>query len=339
MRGCSSSQWGDEGHRKGYCLYKMGCKGPSATFNCPNVRWNDGTSWPVRPATTASAVRSQDFWANASPFYARLPNVPGFGADTTAETVGSACRGRPALTAAHAVGKGVQGALAPPSGTEDAAPAGRRAAAGDRGRPTAAGATAGGRRRGASAGRRDAAEGRRDGLRLIPSPGSRATCGSRPRFGRHGHGGLGVGHDVPRDREDRRGPRSPRGVDLGAADLRRLHDGARDRFRASSRGRDRRDDPPPNAELVRNLIAGSQLVHDHVVHFYHLHALDWVDVTVGAEGRSRADVAPRADRSLTTRTSSPTSFSDVIEHGRRRSPTPASCLCSRAAIGDTRRIG
>jgi hydrogenase large subunit len=37
--------------------------------------------------------------------------------------------------------------------------------------------------------------------------------------------------------------------------------------------------PPPNAELVRNLIAGSQLVHDHVIHFYHLHALDWVDVT------------------------------------------------------------
>ncbi|MGZ6674752.1 MAG: nickel-dependent hydrogenase large subunit, partial [Solirubrobacteraceae bacterium] len=36
--------------------------------------------------------------------------------------------------------------------------------------------------------------------------------------------------------------------------------------------------PPPNAELMRNLIAGSQLVHDHVIHFYHLHALDWVDV-------------------------------------------------------------
>jgi hydrogenase large subunit len=37
--------------------------------------------------------------------------------------------------------------------------------------------------------------------------------------------------------------------------------------------------PPPNAELVRNLVAGSQLVHDHVIHFYHLHALDWVDIT------------------------------------------------------------
>jgi len=35
---------------------------------------------------------------------------------------------------------------------------------------------------------------------------------------------------------------------------------------------------PTNARLVRNLIAGSQFVQDHVIHFYHLHALDWVDV-------------------------------------------------------------
>jgi hydrogenase large subunit len=34
---------------------------------------------------------------------------------------------------------------------------------------------------------------------------------------------------------------------------------------------------PPNARLVRNLIAGAQHIQDHVVHFYHLHALDWVD--------------------------------------------------------------
>jgi Ni,Fe-hydrogenase I large subunit len=37
---------------------------------------------------------------------------------------------------------------------------------------------------------------------------------------------------------------------------------------------------PDNARLVRNLIAGSQFIQDHVIHFYHLHALDWVDVTL-----------------------------------------------------------
>jgi hydrogenase large subunit len=35
---------------------------------------------------------------------------------------------------------------------------------------------------------------------------------------------------------------------------------------------------PPNAELVRNLMFCAQYMQDHVVHFYHLHALDWVDV-------------------------------------------------------------
>jgi Ni,Fe-hydrogenase I large subunit len=36
---------------------------------------------------------------------------------------------------------------------------------------------------------------------------------------------------------------------------------------------------PDNANFVRNLIGASQNVQDHVIHFYHLHALDWVDVT------------------------------------------------------------
>jgi Ni,Fe-hydrogenase I large subunit len=36
--------------------------------------------------------------------------------------------------------------------------------------------------------------------------------------------------------------------------------------------------PPPNARLLRNLIIASQCVQDHVIHFYHLHALDWVDL-------------------------------------------------------------
>ncbi len=35
---------------------------------------------------------------------------------------------------------------------------------------------------------------------------------------------------------------------------------------------------PPNARLIRNLLHGAQFQHDHLVHFYHLHALDWVDI-------------------------------------------------------------
>lgn len=40
-------------------------------------------------------------------------------------------------------------------------------------------------------------------------------------------------------------------------------------------------DIPANARIMRNLVMGAQYIHDHIVHFYHLHALDWVDVTSG----------------------------------------------------------
>jgi len=42
-------QFGDEGHRKGYCLYKLGCKGPETYANCPDILFNDvgGNAWPV----------------------------------------------------------------------------------------------------------------------------------------------------------------------------------------------------------------------------------------------------------------------------------------------------
>jgi Ni,Fe-hydrogenase I large subunit len=42
--------------------------------------------------------------------------------------------------------------------------------------------------------------------------------------------------------------------------------------------------PPPNARFLRNLIMAAQVVQDHVVHFYHLHALDWVDIVSALDG-------------------------------------------------------
>lgn len=50
---------------------------------------------------------------------------------------------------------------------------------------------------------------------------------------------------------------------------------------------------PPNAQLIRNLMSGAQYVHDHVMHFYHLHALDWVDVVsaLKADPKATADLA------------------------------------------------
>jgi hydrogenase small subunit len=42
-------EFGDEGHRKGYCLYKLGCKGPETYANCPTIGFGDTGegNWPV----------------------------------------------------------------------------------------------------------------------------------------------------------------------------------------------------------------------------------------------------------------------------------------------------
>jgi hydrogenase large subunit len=67
---------------------------------------------------------------------------------------------------------------------------------------------------------------------------------------------------------------------------------------------------PPNAQLIRNLMIGAQTVHDHVMHFYHLHALDWVDV-VSALSADPKETAVLAQSLGNWPKSSPGYFSDV----------------------------
>ncbi|HTV50530.1 MAG TPA: nickel-dependent hydrogenase large subunit [Steroidobacteraceae bacterium] len=67
---------------------------------------------------------------------------------------------------------------------------------------------------------------------------------------------------------------------------------------------------PYNAQLVRNLMIAAQYVHDHVMHFYHLHALDWVDV-VSALKADPAATATLAQSLSHWPRSSPGYFADV----------------------------
>ncbi len=69
-------------------------------------------------------------------------------------------------------------------------------------------------------------------------------------------------------------------------------------------------DIPPNANLIRNLMIGAQYVHDHVMHFYHLHALDWVDV-VSALKADPKETARLAQSISSYAKSSPGYFADV----------------------------
>ncbi|NIR44747.1 MAG: nickel-dependent hydrogenase large subunit [Gemmatimonadetes bacterium] len=70
--------------------------------------------------------------------------------------------------------------------------------------------------------------------------------------------------------------------------------------------------PPANARLLRNLIMASQMVQDHVVHFYHLHALDWVDI-VSALSADPAATARLAQSISDWPLSSATYFAGVRE--------------------------
>jgi hydrogenase large subunit len=67
---------------------------------------------------------------------------------------------------------------------------------------------------------------------------------------------------------------------------------------------------PANAQLIRNLMIGAQFVHDHVMHFYHLHALDWVDVVSALKADPKATSALAQSISAYAR-SSPGYFADA----------------------------
>ena len=61
--------WGDAGHRQGWCLYEMGCRGPESHSNCNQVMWNEGTNWPIGAGHPCIGCVEPHFWDNLSPFY------------------------------------------------------------------------------------------------------------------------------------------------------------------------------------------------------------------------------------------------------------------------------
>jgi hydrogenase small subunit len=108
-------EWGDEGSRKGWCLYHMGCKGPISYHNCPTQRWNEGTSWPVGAGHGCIACANPNFWA--LPAYETVPifdeqNPPGTFPWQPEETTGVSPATAGAIGAAAGVAVGVAGTVA-----------------------------------------------------------------------------------------------------------------------------------------------------------------------------------------------------------------------------------
>ncbi|MDR1293455.1 MAG: hydrogenase small subunit [Bifidobacteriaceae bacterium] len=78
----------DEAARNGWCLYEVGCKGPSTFSACPVFQWNLHTSWPIGAGHPCIGCTEKDFFDRFTPFYQVLPNVRGFGVEATAEKIG-----------------------------------------------------------------------------------------------------------------------------------------------------------------------------------------------------------------------------------------------------------
>ncbi len=65
-------EFGSEEAALGYCLYKLGCKGPETYNNCPTVKFHGGTSWPIQAGHPCIGCSQPDFWDKMSPFYEQL---------------------------------------------------------------------------------------------------------------------------------------------------------------------------------------------------------------------------------------------------------------------------
>jgi hydrogenase small subunit len=98
----------DENAKRGYCLYKVGCRGPVTYNACGVMRWNNGVSFPIQSGHGCIGCSEANFWDNG-PFYQHLPSFPGFGIETTADQIGLGLGAATAIgIGAHAVATNVR---------------------------------------------------------------------------------------------------------------------------------------------------------------------------------------------------------------------------------------
>jgi [NiFe] hydrogenase small subunit len=65
-------EFGSDEAAAGYCLYKMGCRGPETYNNCPIAKFNDGTSFPIEAGHPCIGCSEPDFWDQYTPFFEEL---------------------------------------------------------------------------------------------------------------------------------------------------------------------------------------------------------------------------------------------------------------------------
>jgi hydrogenase small subunit len=86
-----AERFDDAGARMGYCLYKLGCKGPTTYNACSAVRWNEGLSFPIQSGHGCIGCSEDAFWDKGS-FYDHLTTMRplgGLGIEGTADRIGA----------------------------------------------------------------------------------------------------------------------------------------------------------------------------------------------------------------------------------------------------------
>jgi hydrogenase small subunit len=75
-QGLFAKTFDDEGARQGWCLYELGCKGPTTHNACATTKWNQGTSFPIESGHGCLGCSEPGFW-DAGSFYQALPTSTG----------------------------------------------------------------------------------------------------------------------------------------------------------------------------------------------------------------------------------------------------------------------
>lgn len=97
----------DENAKKGYCLYKVGCKGPSTYNACGVMKWNEGTSFPIQSGHPCIGCSEENYWDNGR-LYERASSFAGFGIEADADNWGKVALGvTAAAIAGHAIATNV----------------------------------------------------------------------------------------------------------------------------------------------------------------------------------------------------------------------------------------
>lgn len=99
--GMFADRYDDAGAKAGWCLYRLGCRGPVTYSSCGNMRWYQGMSYPIQSGAACIGCTSAKFWDEA-PFSERLPKYGPLG---DIDMIGAG------LAAASVAGVAVHGAL------------------------------------------------------------------------------------------------------------------------------------------------------------------------------------------------------------------------------------